>query len=59
MPIYEYQCLKCGKLVEDIYKYPRKLVCSVCESILKRKVELNAKTPNKWGDSNYSGSGYD
>jgi len=36
MPIYEYECEKCGKIIEEIYSisnYPRGILCKNCGSI--------------------------
>ena len=50
MPIYEYQCLTCGRREEMISK-PGHPAPMCCRLPMKQLISLPAWTPSRWGDS--------
>ena len=50
MPVYEYQCKKCKKVIEVVHKVNDKpeVLCPKCGSKTKKIISLNAFTPTKW-----------
>jgi len=55
MPIYEYYCNTCKKMVEHYcvnYHGTKRQCCPKCKAVMKKEVSAIQKTANKWGDTN-------
>jgi putative FmdB family regulatory protein len=59
MPLYEYECLKCGHQFEALVTGARKPVCPKCksEALEKRVSPIGFSGVGAWGGRSSSGCG--
>ena len=52
MPLYEFNCPKCGQTDEHLLKYSDlekvEIICTPCSMAMVKCVSMPAKTPNAW-----------